>query len=74
MVDSRILDSLYKLVDQFIAFIPTLVAVIALIIIGGILGKLIGKIGAKILEKIGLNDLIDRTAIAGMRKNNFFYC
>ena len=68
MVDSRILNSLYSLADQFIAFIPILVAIIALIIVGWILGKFIGKFGAKILDKIGLDDLIDKTAIGGMIK------
>jgi len=68
MVDSRILDSLYKLADQFIAFIPTLVAIIVLIILGWILGRFIGKIGAKILDKIGLDNLIDKTALGGIIK------
>ncbi|MCX9089790.1 MAG: hypothetical protein OIN90_19765, partial [Candidatus Methanoperedens sp.] len=66
MVDSKILDSLYKLADQFIAFIPTLVAVIVLIIVGWILGTFIGKIGAKILDKIGLDNLIDKTSLGGI--------
>jgi len=66
MVQTEILDSLYGMLDQFIVFIPTLVAVILLIIIGLILGKFIGKIGAKILDKIGLDDLIDKTVIGGM--------
>lgn len=54
------------MLDQFIAFIPTLVAIILLIIIGTILGKALGKIGAKILDKVGLDDLVDRTVIGGM--------
>ncbi|VVB55327.1 Uncharacterised protein [uncultured archaeon] len=66
MVDSRIQNSLYNLADQFIAFIPTLVAVIVLIILGWILGTFIGKIGAKILDKIGLDNLIDKTSLGGI--------
>lgn len=66
MVQSEIVDSLYGMLDQFIAFVPTLVAVILLIIIGLILGKFIGKIGAKVLDKIGLDDLVDKTIIGGM--------
>lgn len=66
MVENAIMLSLYGMVNQFIAFIPTLVAVLLLIIIGAILGKAIGKIGAKILDKIGLDDLIDKTVIGGM--------
>lgn len=66
MVQTEIMDSLYGMLDQFIAFIPTLVAIILLIIVGSILGKFIGKIGAKILDKIGLDDLVDKTVIGGM--------
>jgi hypothetical protein len=66
MVADEVMNSLYNMYDQFIAFIPTLVAIILLIIIGTILGKALGKIGAKILDKIGLDDLIDKTVIGGM--------
>lgn len=66
MVDTPVMISLYAMFNQFIAFIPTLVAIIILIIIGVILGKALGKIGAKILDKIGLDDLLDRTVIGGM--------
>lgn len=54
--------------DKIISFIPTLVAIILLIIVGKILGSVIGKIGAKVLDKIGLDDLIDKTIIGGMIK------
>ena len=54
------------MVNQFIAFIPTLVAIILLIIVGKIVGTFLGKLGAKILDKIGLDDLIDKTVIGGM--------
>jgi len=66
MVHEEIMGSIYRMVDQFIAFVPTLVAIILLIIIGKILGTYLGKIGAKILDKIGLDDLVDRTAIGEM--------
>jgi hypothetical protein len=66
MVETAVMASLYSMLNQFIAFIPTLVAIIILIIIGAILGKALGKIGAKILDKIGLDDLVDRTVIGGM--------
>lgn len=68
LMDSQILGSLYGMLDQFIAFIPKLVAIIVLLIVGLILGKIIGKIGATILDKIGLDNLIDATAIGGMIK------
>jgi hypothetical protein len=54
------------MVNQVIAFIPTLIAIIVLIILGSILGKALGKVGARILDKIGLDDLIDKTSIGGM--------
>jgi len=68
MVETEITNSLINMVNKFIEFIPTLVAIILLIIIGTILGKFLGKIGSKILDKIGLDDLIDRTSIGGMIK------
>ncbi|HEY9206947.1 MAG TPA: hypothetical protein VIO58_13625 [Candidatus Methanoperedens sp.] len=67
MADS-LLDSLYNLGQQFIAFIPTLVAVIVLIIVGWIVGRLLGRFGSKVLDKIGLDDLIEKTSIGGMIK------
>jgi len=68
MVETQLMDSIYSMLNQFIAFIPTLIAVILLVIIGTILGKFLGKVGAKILDKIGLDDLVDRTVIGGMIK------
>ena len=68
MADPRIIDSLYNVGHQFIAFIPTFVAVLILIIVGWILGKFLGRWGAKVLDKVGLDDLIDKTAIGGMIK------
>jgi len=68
MVDSQIVDSLNNVGQQFIAYIPTLVAVLVLIIVGWIVGRLLGRVGAKVLDKIGLDDLIEKTAIGGMIK------
>ena len=66
MATSPIYDSLYMMLDKMIAFLPTLIAVIILLIVGLIAGKALGKIGAKILDRIGLDDLIDKTSIGGM--------
>lgn len=68
MVSSQILDSLYSVTDEAISFIPTLVAVIVLAIVGLILGKILGRIGSKILYKIGLDNVINKTVIGGMIK------
>jgi hypothetical protein len=68
MVESQILSSVYGMIDQFISFIPILIAVIFLAVIGWIAGKVLGNIGSKILDKIGLDDLIDKTAIGDMIK------
>lgn len=65
---SPILDSVYTMVDQIIAFIPTLLAVILLLIVGLIVGKALGKIGAKVLDKIGLDDLLEKTILGNMIK------
>ena len=61
-----IIDSLYSMANQFIEFIPTLVAIIVLLIVGLFLGRSLGKLGSKLLEKIGLDTLLDKTAIGGM--------
>lgn len=66
MAASPILDSVYTMLDRTIAFLPTLVAVILLLIVGTIVGKALGKIGSKILDKVGLDDLIDKTTIGDM--------
>ncbi len=68
MVDSQILDSVYNIVDKFISFVPTLVLVIVLLIVGLIAGKFLGKIGSKILDKVGLDNLINKTIIGDMVK------
>ena len=68
MADSPILNSLYSMGQQFIAYIPTLVAVLVLMIVGWIVGRLLGRVGAKVLDKIGLDELIEKTAIGGMIK------
>ncbi|SFM60436.1 mechanosensitive ion channel family protein [Methanolobus profundi] len=66
MATSPIMGSVYTMIDDIIAFLPTLVAVVLLLIVGKIAGKALGKIGSKILDKIGLDDLIDRTTIGKM--------
>lgn len=66
MVENQIMNSIYSMLDQFIAFIPTLVAIILLIIIGKILGTFLGRVGARVLDKIGLDDLVDKTLIGRM--------
>jgi Conserved TM helix len=68
MANPQIIDSLYNVGHQFVAFIPTLVGILILIIVGWILGKFLGRWGAKVLDKVGLDDLIDKTAIGGMIK------
>ena len=68
MVHVQITNSLLNMVGQFIAFIPTLIAIIILIILGKILGTVIGRVGASFLDKIGLDNLVDRTVIGGMIK------
>ncbi|MFA0822765.1 MAG: hypothetical protein ACC612_07730 [Methanomethylovorans sp.] len=65
---SPILDSVYTMADQIIAFIPTLLAVILLLIVGLIVGKALGKIGAKVLDRIGLDDLLEKTIIGNIIK------
>lgn len=70
IMESPIGTSLYKMADQGMSFLPTLVAVILLVIVGGIAGRIIGKIGAKVLDKVGLDNLIDKTAIGDTLKKS----
>jgi hypothetical protein len=66
MAQSSLTDSLYDMTNEAIAFLPTLLAVIILIIVGWIAGRALGKIGAKILDRIGLDDLILKTSLGTM--------
>ena len=68
MVDTQIMNSLINVLNQFLAFIPTFIAIIILIILGKILGTVLGRMGARVLDKIGLDNLVDRTVIGGMIK------
>jgi len=70
IMESPIGASLYKMADQAMLFLPTLVAVILLLIVGRIAGRIIGKIGARVLDKLGLDDLIDKTAIGDALKKS----
>ncbi len=72
MVETAITNSVYGLINVLIAFIPLLIAVILLIIIGWIAGRALGKIGSAILDKIGLDDLINRTSIGRMIERTEF--
>ncbi len=72
MVETTIMDSIYGMIDAIIDFIPVLIAVILLIIIGWIAGRALGKIGAAILDKVGLDDLINRTSIGRMIERTEF--
>ncbi|MCL7413051.1 MAG: hypothetical protein M8353_05475 [ANME-2 cluster archaeon] len=70
MVESQILNSIYNMYGELITFIPTIIAVIVLAIVGWIVGKTLGNIGSKILDKIGLDDLIDKTVLGDMIKKS----
>lgn len=66
MAESSLTSSVYDITNQTVAFLPTLLAVILLIIVGWIAGKALGKVGARILDKIGLDDLILKTSLGTM--------
>ncbi|MDP2215921.1 MAG: hypothetical protein Q8J68_01320 [Methanolobus sp.] len=72
MVETAITNSVYGLINVLIAFIPLLIAVILLIIIGWIAGRALGKIGSAILDKVGLDDLINRTSLGRMIERTEF--
>ncbi len=73
-----VMDSLMATLDQFIAVIPILVAVIVLLLVGWIAGRSLGKIGSKLFTKVGLVNMIDKTSLgdviskAGTTSADFF--
>ncbi|MDN5310440.1 MAG: hypothetical protein PWP14_1834 [Methanolobus sp.] len=72
MVETAIMGSLYGMINSMIAFIPILLAVILLLVIGWIAGRALGKIGSKVLDKVGLDDLINRTSLGRMIERTEF--
>ncbi|WP_406657898.1 hypothetical protein V7O62_04900 [Methanolobus sp. ZRKC2] len=58
--------SVYVIANDAVGFLPTLLAVIILIIVGWIAGRALGKIGANFLDRIGLDDLILKTSLGTM--------
>lgn len=65
-METELVNSLNNMFAQIIAFIPTIIAIILLLIIGTFLGKTLGKIGAVFLDKIGVDDLINKTIVGNM--------
>ncbi|MDW7733357.1 MAG: hypothetical protein SCH66_13140 [Methanolobus sp.] len=66
MANPSLTSSVYGITSDTVAFLPTLVAVIILIIVGWIAGRALGKIGASLLDRIGLDDLILKTSLGTM--------
>lgn len=66
MANPSVTSSVYDLTGETISFLPTLLAVIILIIVGWIAGRALGKIGASVLDRIGLDDLIEKTSLGTM--------
>ncbi len=57
------LEEVNRVIGSTIAFIPSLIAAIIILIIGWILGRLFGRLAAEILDRIGVDDLLRRTAV-----------
>ncbi len=49
-------------------YLPQFIIALVILIFGLIIGKFIGRIGAKILDKIGVDDAIDKTILGNMIK------
>jgi len=56
-------DALMQTTYSVIAFLPTLIAAIIILIIGWVVGRLLGKIVSQVLDKIGVDDLLRKTSI-----------
>ncbi|MFQ5892014.1 MAG: hypothetical protein ACE5HW_04395 [Candidatus Methanofastidiosia archaeon] len=53
----------------FLPYIKTIGITIAILIVGWIMGRIFGKAGSKVLDKIGLDDVLEGTAIDSVVKN-----
>ncbi|MFQ6088607.1 MAG: hypothetical protein ACE5K0_06865 [Candidatus Methanofastidiosia archaeon] len=53
----------------FLPYIKTIGITIAILIVGWIMGRIFGKAGSKVLDKIGLDDVLEGTAVESVVKN-----
>lgn len=67
-----IIDTVYASINttvgSTISYLPQLIGALMILIIGLIVGNIIGKIGSKILDKIGVDDAIEKTVVGDIIK------
>lgn len=56
-------EAVMQTIYSIIAYLPTLVAAIIILIIGWVVGRLLGKVVSRILDKIGVDDLLRKSSI-----------
>jgi len=56
-------DALMQMLYSVIAFLPSLVAAIVILLIGWVVGRLLGKVISGILDKIGVDDALLKTSV-----------
>lgn len=54
---------LQELTRNIILFLPNIIAAIIILIIGWILGRILGRIVAEVLDRIGVDDALRKTAV-----------
>jgi hypothetical protein len=60
---TEIIGGIQQMTNETIAFLPSLIAAIVILIIGWIVGRLVGKGVAALLDRLGVDDAIAKTSI-----------
>ncbi len=67
-----VLDTVYASFDASIgsavSYIPQVFGALVIVFLGLVIGKIVGRVGAKILDKIGVDDAIEKTPIGNIIK------
>ena len=56
-------DTLAEIVSQFVAWVPNIVGVVIILLIGWGVGRLLGKGLSRVLDKVGVDDALRKTFI-----------
>ncbi len=68
MVWDTIYASFNASIGSTIGYMPQVAGALAIILVGFVIGKIVGKVGAKLLDKIGVDDAIEKTPIGDIIK------
>ena len=67
-----VLDTIYASFNASIgsaaSYIPQIFGALVIVFLGLVIGKIVGRVGAKVLDKIGVDDAIEKTPIGNIIK------